>query len=171
MQHQFIMLSMVSPATLCRFVGICICVAWTGTASADLFWCERADGSVAMLEIKEKGAICDLVHKDNNPAKSQATTQNKSSTSSATKSSASSGATRLEFPSIGADEQFTRDEIRANILLEELENEVASRDDLRTYLTQNKSGLSNEAKQFYTRKLRSHLLNIKSLQQELARLE
>lgn len=120
-----------------------------------------------MVQIKVPGSICELVESERNkqeetPPPAPATPQTPARTNIA----------QDGFPVVTPNEQLTRDQIRASILLEELQQEIDKRDNLRAYLRpQVLKGLEPEARDFYARRLRGHLLNIKAIEQEIERLD
>ena len=148
-----------------------------------LYWCEDINGKSSLVQTKIEGQICEIVesekprasddYQETNPLLEQASKAKPSqqNTQPKTKTNSNQKRNRIEFPSISENEQLTRDQLRVAILYEELQQELQNRDAIRNYLNEiNIAQLSTEAKEFYLRKLRGHLFNIKSLQQEIDRI-
>ena len=163
---------MTKARALTCWTSLCLGLSLSLPGRADLYWCVAADGKASLLQFEPPGAKCRLVAKDKEK-KSQA--EQKSEANAKATANKARNAPKIgdeEFPIISAKEQSTRDELRGQILAQELQREQSSFNFLRNSLNGPRGAQMNlEEKQYFQRRMRNHAQNIKALQQELARLE
>ena len=143
------------------FIAIFILAVIPSPSTAQLYWCEKGDRK-SVTSRKIPGANCVLQEGSQVTAPS---TNSKSSNTSADRKA------EANYPVIGSREQQNRDSVRADLLREELETEIAQlvffRDKIKA---DEKSPLDKELRTYYLRRFQAHVQNIKSIQQEIRRL-
>ena len=147
---------------LCRLLSLPV-------AQADIYWCQIEDNKSAMLHAPVEGKECRLIEKTE-PVEPPPPP---SATNAPRPPAADQGTLdeQRTFPRIWPQEQHKRDEVRKSILENELQLELSQRDLIYSRINGSTSSADVSLNDYLKKRLQNHMLNIKALRQEIARMQ